>query len=359
MLSPRSDPRRAPALPLLAVLALWAGKADAQSWADDRRTPALRELVTVDGTGEPNWVFGYEDIAGDGAATFSAEEQAADVRSAYAVLRSRRLWLRVYVAANAAPTNLRVYAFIDTDRRSTTGGDANAPALDAALVGDPSPGGYELVIGIRQEANQASVWLWDERSSSYEPLTELTPLDLVVENGTDRDPLGIGSLPNGYVQGALDVSSLGISSTCDATLSFRATDGEGLSDRDVGSAGPCVPDDENRNGVADVAETTSACSADEQCPGGGECTDGSCRVPAAPGMCSIDEDCAAGAECVAGSCRVPALSLRPGERVQGGALTCSVGRRGSQHDVGAWIGLGLALAALRRARRSSAGGEDR
>src|SRR5688572_24477797 len=100
-------------MPLLTALGLTflAFPAGAQSWAGERSTPALRELVAIDQTGERNWVFGAEDLADDGVANFGADEQAADLRSAYAGVEDGRLWLRTYVSAISPPLGLSVYAF--------------------------------------------------------------------------------------------------------------------------------------------------------------------------------------------------------------------------------------------------------
>jgi hypothetical protein len=98
--------------------ALLSSAAHAQTWLPERSTPVLRELVAVDATGETPWLFGAEDVAGDGAAVFGAAEQAADVRSGYAASAGSRLWLRVYVSARTAPQDLRAFVFVDNDRNA-------------------------------------------------------------------------------------------------------------------------------------------------------------------------------------------------------------------------------------------------
>src|SRR6185436_2576746 len=122
----------APGVLPAAVLAsaFLALPAPAQTWAGNRDTPRLRELWAVDQTGEQNWLFGSEDVAGDGATTFEADERAADVRSAYAATDSERLWLRVYVSSQQAPERMNTFVFIDTDNRQNTGGSGVATELD-------------------------------------------------------------------------------------------------------------------------------------------------------------------------------------------------------------------------------------
>src|SRR4051794_40659224 len=70
--------------------------AAAATWVNNRTTPRLAEIVAVDAAGEPGWPYGAEDVAGDGAATFSPAEQTIDIRTAYAATDSARFWARVY-----------------------------------------------------------------------------------------------------------------------------------------------------------------------------------------------------------------------------------------------------------------------
>lgn len=349
------------ALPLSAAIALWVSTVRGQTWSNERTTPALSELVAIDQSGETGWIFGAEDIARDGLTTFGDAEQAADVRSAYAALSSRRLWLRVYVSSSAAPDDLRVFAFIDSDRSAATGGSGAAPEIDATLTAGPSAGGYDVVVGIQSDPNPPGVWRWQDDSSAYEPIADLQPLDLEIETGTDRDPLGLGSPPNGYTQVALDVSSLGIPTTCAVNLLFRATNAEGLTDRDVGSGGPCIPNDVDQNGLPDIAEPDAGCSSDDQCPAEGECVDSRCVAPAGGAPCSADDDCSPRDRCIEGACRAEPLALGPDESVQGGALACqasSASPAGSARvALGvAWLLLVAAAAALRGLARRSDGG---
>lgn len=308
--------------------------ASAQTWLAGATSPALRDLVSVDRTGEPNWIFGSEDVAGDGVQTFGPAERALDVRSAYADLEGRRLALRAYVSSDAVPPELRLYAFVDVDQNAESGGSAGAPEIDPALDAAAGRTGYELVIGVLQAPDTSNVWRWEDSSDSYEPVEVLDQLELSIEAGTDRDPLDIGEPPNGYLQVSLDPRPLGIPGTCAVELLFRSSNDSGAGDADIGERGPCRPVDADANGVADVAEAVTSCESDEQCP-----ADGSC---------------------VAGQCRAPEVVLGPGEAVRGGAFACSSASQ--RAPVGsAWLGsmavLSCALLQRMRRRRADEGAE--
>lgn len=328
----RASQRRFERLAPYATAISWAlcgSLAQAQTWSDERTTPSLSELVSVDQTGEPNWLFGSEDVAGDSLGSFGAAEQASDVRSAYAATDRNRLWLRTYVSSEAAPTGLALYVFIDTDRDASTGGSANAPELDPLFDADPSPGGYEIVIEIQDSERLENVWRWSEANQEFEALSGLDGFDAAIEAGADLDPLRLGSPPNGYLQAALNLARLEVAVSCDVNFLFRSNAGMGLADIDVGAAGPCVPGDSNDNGVADVAESNAACETDDQCP-----AEGSCRE---------------------GRCVAPEYALGVGEVVQGGAFTCeTVPWQAPYRARGlCLLGLALVLGLRRKARREA------
>jgi hypothetical protein len=308
---------------------LLALPASAASWAQDRTTPAVSELVAVDQTGEAGWLFGSEDLAADGEGSFGDAEQAADVRSAYAATQRDRLWLRMYVSARTAPTALKAFVFVDADNDPRSGGPARAPEIDASLDADSSPGGYDVALAW-SGTGLIGAWRWQPPNGmgngnggmgSYQPLSDLEPLHAQSELGTDLDPLRLNAPQNGYVQLAADLAPLQLGIRCEAQLLFRSTSGN-LRDRDVGSAGPCIPGDDDDNGVADVAEPDSSCTSDEQCPAGGACTDGKCVAPAAV--------------------------LAGGEVVQGGAFTCASARVPAGPT--RWLGIGALSAALALSR---------
>ena len=329
------------ALRLLPALACsgslsFALPAGAQTWVDQRTTPGLRELIAVDQTGEPSWLFGSEDIAGDGTNNFNAAEQAADVRSAYAATAGRQLWLRLYVSARTPPDTLRAFVFVDTDDNPQSGGPARAPEIDPAFDGNAAVAGYEVALAWSGTA-LVGAWRWTPgtgngaNAAAYRPLTDLEPLHAQTEIGTDLDPLRLNAPQNGYVQLALDFEPLALSVRCQANLLFRSIGSTLLRDLDVGRAGPCVPGDADDNGVADVAEPDNArCTSDAQCPAGGICSDARCEP--AP------------------------LVLAPDERIQGGAFTCnsSAGPLGARTRSFA-LALFGALLGVSRLRRWRAG----
>jgi len=107
--------------------------AQAATWIAGRTTPNVKELVTVDETGEDLWLYGSEDIAGDGE-TFNPPEPNLDIRTAYATSDASRFWARTYVSdANAPGANVLVFVFIDADNNATTG--ESAASLRSAATG--------------------------------------------------------------------------------------------------------------------------------------------------------------------------------------------------------------------------------
>jgi outer membrane protein OmpA-like peptidoglycan-associated protein len=383
------------------------------AWADERTTPHLRDLVALDRSGEPGWLFGREDVAGDGVDTFGASEQAIDLRSVYAARDDERLWLRAYVASAQAPAaDLKVFVFIDRDDDRRTGGSAVAPEIDPAFTSDASRGGYDTVIGMQGGTALAGVWSWSEESAEY-ALMAPAPLAALAESGVDVDPLRLFSDRHGYLQASLDAEALDITPSCGARLLVRSSAGDGGADVDVGALGPCVSADGDGNGVVDLIEPRDAegCERDDQCPASGLCVSGRCVYPAycrgdadcgdeeacntdgicraqGGGSCSDGEACSGGLVCAGSECRACAndeacaggarcaasgrcvdessgsgngsgsgsgpggTTLAPGQQVQGGAGTCGFGapsQRGALSAL-AWL-LGAVLLALGRRRR--------
>jgi OmpA-OmpF porin, OOP family len=396
----------------LALLgATLSARAGAATWAEDRATPHIRDLVAIDRTGETDWLFGREDVQGDGLDRFDGPERALDVRSAYVAHDGTRLWLRAYVSSAQAPdAGLRVYFFIDADDDRRTGGRAVAPDIDPAFTEDTSEGGYDVVVGMQGATVVGSVWQWRSDDGRFAPLP-LPPLNIEAESGTDTDPLRLFSDRHGYVQAALNAAPLEIAGSCNASLLVRSSSADGTGDRDVGGTEPCIADDRDRNGVADLIEATDSqsCGRDEQCPGRGLCVAGRCLYPS---YCRDDSDCASdelcdesdicrarngdscggeascsgGLACIASQCRACTddascpdgrrcaasgrcvdersksgssgrdgdVNLAPGEQVQGGAGTCALAPRAPARAPWPWpcalMGVGLAVT-LRRARR--------
>jgi hypothetical protein len=366
----------------------------AQTWVDGRSTPGLEEIVAVDKTGEPNWLYGFEDLAGDGM-TFQQQEQSIDIRTAYASTDADRFWARIYVAdANQAGGNVTVFVFIDSDKTTTTGGSAAATEIDPRFDSDPSNGGYEHALEIGGNGSIA-VWDWQMPMSTF---MRMVPPDTqaTAENGQDADPIEINGDLHGYLQGSVDHALVGLTAACNADLFFRSIQqgGTGTGDLDVGTVGPCVPADANDDGVPDVVVPPSGCTSDAQCPGGGVCVNGECIVPqpcADDGDCDPDERCSADVICVpvgGGACDsnfdcgdlvcrddvcqpctpgsdecgagrvcasdgrcVGGVTLLPGQEAQGGAFTCATGARTRPLAAFAALALGAAALLYRRRRR--------
>jgi hypothetical protein len=139
-------------------VALVPRSSSAQTWTGGRTTPLLDEIVAIDRTGEPRWPYGDEDVAGDGE-TFDTPERSIDFRSAYAVAADGRFWVRGYVSETAAISGeTTLFVFIDTDRNRQTGGTAATAGIDDRFTNDESPGGYEVVLGVKGDGTLVRVW---------------------------------------------------------------------------------------------------------------------------------------------------------------------------------------------------------
>jgi hypothetical protein len=280
-----------------------AAPASGATWANGRTTPSFRQIVAIDATGEPGWPYGREDVAGDGLAAFTQAEQALDVRTAYAATDAARLWLRAYVSdVNAINRDVVVFVFIDSDALAVTGGPATAPEIEARLTSDPSPGGYEYVLGMRGDGTVEGLWSWQEATKEYARENGRPGQG---ETGRDLDPIRIGPDARGYVQANIELATVGVALTCGSNFFFRsvnAAQGATGGDLDVGALAACVAADANNDGVPDTSVPPS-CTADAECPNRGVCVDQRC-VLAVP--CGVDADCPAGRECSDdGRCVVP------------------------------------------------------
>jgi len=408
------QPRRSFAPCVAAALAfhagvLYADSASAQTWAGGRTTPTLAEIVAIDATGETGWLYGFEDLEGDGD-TFKQQEQSVDIRTAYGAADSARFWARVYVSdPNGAGGNISVYVFIDNDKNASTGGTAEATEIDPILVGGPTSAGFEYVVGIRGNASITGIWEWREQQAVYNELPNVPATQAEAEAGQDVDPVLINGADHGYLQAMVDLDVLGLTSACDADLFVRSVNQSamGTGDLDVGEIGSCVPADGNGDGVPDVIDPGQGCTTDAECAGGGICVGGECLF-AQP--CLIDADCDAGEVCDADGHCVPegggdcsdntacndlvclsgtcqsctsdanacgpgrrcapdgrcidgsgsgfggagggSLGLQPGDEVQGGACTCEMPGAGRRSRL-AWMGLLAAVAVAWRKRRAT------
>ncbi|HEU4403993.1 MAG TPA: EB domain-containing protein [Polyangiaceae bacterium] len=276
--------------------------ASGATWAAPRTTPSLRQIVAVDATGEPNWPYGSEDVAGDGVATFNQPEQTLDVRTGYAATDPTRLWLRAYVSAEAGPSpDVVVYIFVDSDANPATGGSADAPEIDAKLTNDPTPGGYEYVVGVRGNGSVVGVWAFQLANP---PFARVPQARTQGEAGRDLDPIRFGADVRGYVQVNVELDDVGIAPTCGSQFFFRSVNTAQAGpngDLDVGGRAACVAPDADGDQVPDPTEPPP-CTRDDQCPNRGVCVDNRC-VLAVP--CGDAADCPSGRECVEGRCVVP------------------------------------------------------
>jgi MYXO-CTERM domain-containing protein len=386
-----------------AAISLIAAEGRAQTWVGARTTPALTEIVAIDATGEEGWLYGQEDLAGDGLGSFKQQEQSIDVRTAYASTDAARFWVRIYVSdPNAVGGNIAVYVFVDSDASIATGGPAIAPEIDPKFTADPSTGGYEHVLGIQGNGSISNVWDWI--GDAWTPL--MPPPDATqaeAESGQDTDPIQINGVAHGYLQGVVDLDLVGLTQACNANLFIRSvnTSGAGDGDLEVGKVAPCIPADANDDDVPDVIVPVEDCTSDDQCPDDGICVGGDCILaipcltdadcePAEfcgpggnclpdPGAdCTTTEECGdlvcvegvcnactpGGAECgpgyrcaptgrcVADTSTGSGPPLGPGEQVQGGAFACSTSPR-TYGGAAALFLAGAGLAVARRRRRRS------
>lgn len=354
-----------------------------QTWVGGRTAPTLAEIVAVDATGEDDWLFGAEDVAGDGLDTFMQQERSIDIRSAYASTTANEFYFRLYVSDSASPGgNVSGYVFIDADRDNQTGGSAVAPEIDDRFASDDSPGGYDYVFAVQGNGNVIDLWEWDDAAGEFDTaMMNATQAD--AEAGTDTDPITSAGGDHGYLEGFIELELVGLDSSCNADLYFRSlneTAAVGDGDLEVGVVGRCRPLDANDDGVPDVIVPDERCSNDDQCPENAVCIDGRCvftevcetdddcdsgEVCNAAGYCVVEvgDDCSENADCLtrvcdSGTCarcagdgdcedgyrcaadgrcisesNVPSGTggtlpeLEPDEEVQGGACTCSVPRR--------------------------------
>jgi hypothetical protein len=384
-----------------------------QTWQGGRSTPSLREIVAIDRTGEAGWPYGAEDVAGDGLARFTVAEQSIDIRGAYAATDATRLWFRAYVSATVAPpTTVTAFLFIDSDLSATTGGSAAATNLDARLVSDDSGGGYDYVVAIQGPNTVVGLWQWSAAPPGYTDVGAAAIARTTVEAGTDLDPLRLIGRDHDYLQGVVDLAYVGLTELCQARFLLRTvsdTPGLGNGDLDVGSVGPCRPIDTNADNIPDLVTQAVPgwrCQTDTDCPGGGICAGGQCVlappcvtaadcgadetcdtngqcVAVGGNPCASDADCAGllclngrcepcsatGAVCASGQLCAPdgrcinasglgaagagGLTLAPGEKVRGGAGTCSL-----FHPSSGWLSATMlsVLGALALTRRRRGGG---
>ena len=328
-----------------AIFTLANSALAAPTWTN-KTTPHLGQIFALDLTGEPNWLWGAEDVLGDGLANFTTAEQALDLRTAYASTNATQLWTRVYVSnAAAADTTLSVFVFVDADKNTATGGGTNATALDPAFTSENSPGGYEYAFATKGDGTIAGVWQWQATPTPGYVVVNVTPQQATAEVGTDVDPIRVGNAAShGYVQATIDLSVVGLTQTCDANLYVRSARQAGASDLDMKYWTTCVP--AKTNGVPTIV-ITGGCTSDAQCPQDGVCDDGTCVIAqgcATNADCPANDTCTTDGRCVptTGACTQGGTDCPAGTRcapngtciqggttgngeVEGGALHCSIG----------------------------------
>lgn len=289
--------RRLLALWIALLVSTWTLAAAAQTWVGPRTTPSINEIVAIDATGEEGWLYGWEDLAGDGQ-EFRQQEQSIDIRTVYASTDAQRFWVRLYVSdENQAGGNVTAYVFIDADHDTATGGTAQAEEIHPLFTTGASFEGFDYVIEISGNGSIAAIWEWSEQPTGEYQSSTPAAAEAEAEADQDVDPIEINLTDHGYLQGMVDLDLVGLTEACNAMLFVRSVHGSGDDDSDleVGTIGPCVPVDANGDDVPDLVLPTDPCDSDDQCPGGGICVDGVCIVPA---HCLTNDDCDAGEECI-------------------------------------------------------------
>src|SRR5688572_10956070 len=290
--------RAAGSVAVLALLSIAQG-AGAATWTGGGTTPTLGDIVVIDATGETEWPYGFEDLAGDDE-TFEQAEQAVDIRTAYATTDNTHFWFRTYMSSEiVVGADVTVYVFIDADENPATGGDADAE-IDPDLGPDPTGGGYEFAFGVRGDGLLVGVWTWDNPSSSWVLNPDVVAPEGESEAEVDVDSILVGAASHGYVQASIDQSLLGLDPACDARLFIRSLDASTADTNNFDVETPCIPSDTNDDGVPDIL-VPEGCTSDDQCPFGGVCVDGECVLTE---PCEEDGDCDADEVCDDGQCVV-------------------------------------------------------
>ncbi len=316
------------ALAAAVVIGTLSGRAHAQTWALGAPGPGLRELFAIDQTGETGWLYGQEDLAGDGLTTFRQQEQSIDIRTAYAASDDNAFFFRIYVSDTAAPGgNVSAYIFIDSDQNRATGGTAAATAIDSRFTSDSSGGGYEFVLGVRGNQSVIGLWQWQQPQTGWTP--RQTPANrTAAEAGAFVDPIRINGDTHGYLQGRVTLAEVNLTAACLANLFVRTTNETaalGAGDLEVGQVGRCAPADANANGVPDLVEPPPGCTTSAQCPNGGVCVNGRCILTPA---CTTDADCSPADRCDNGRCVARPTNTPCASNAECGGLVCVNGMCG-------------------------------
>ena len=289
------------AIAIVSVMSLGVSAASAQTWTSASGRPPLWQIIAVDRSGETGWLFGAEDIAGDGATKFEADEAATDLRSVYADADRNRVWIRAYLAATGNVSAGQVtFFFIDTDLRSETGGGADAKDLRKEFESDPSEGGYERAIGVSADGKLIGAWQWDAAGKRWMALMPSANA-IQIEVDHDQDALRSAGNDHAYVQIAIEHSVSGLDAACKGRIFVRTWLDDAPKKRsfgdDVLSAAACRPE---LDGYGDPKILrTGDCDADKDCVAGGHCREQICVFEY---QCGGDADCRTGERCSGSLC---------------------------------------------------------
>jgi hypothetical protein len=289
----------AASLSVIALAASLGSTASAQTWSQKRERPALFEIVAVDETSQPLWPFGPEDIAKDGAETYAADEAAVDLRSVYADARSEGLWVRAYVAIDDEPMSSAVaFFFLDNDANAKTGGKAEGDVLFDGWSTDPSPGGYEVAVGMRGDGVALGVFVWDDAKAVW-TLQPDKPVLVTLETGKTRDPLRLSVENHGYFQITLDSKVVELGDGCTGPLFVRLwNDVTGA--RAFGDSSDVTICKARLNAYGDPEILRSnACESDASCPANGKCRERTCVFEY---ECKADDGCRDDERCMGSVC---------------------------------------------------------
>jgi hypothetical protein len=291
----------AASLTVVALTALFtsAASAQAQTWSQNRERPSLFEIVAIDETAQSLWPFGQEDLAKDGVATYAVDEKAVDLRSLYADTRTDGLWVRAYVESDVEPMmSAVVFFFIDNDANAKTGAKAEGDMLFDGWSTDPSPGGYELAVGMRGDGTLIGVFQWDDAKDVW-ALQPDKPVLVTLETGKARDPLRLSGDDHGYFQIKLDRRVLKLADGCTGPL-FVRTWNDAMAARAFGDSSDvtlCTP---RLNAYGDVEILgTDECDSDSSCPARGKCREHVCVIEY---ECTQDSECRDGEDCMGSVC---------------------------------------------------------
>jgi hypothetical protein len=378
---------------VVACSAVLAQPTAAQTWSLGRSRPSLFEIIAVDPVSEPRWPFGNEDLAGDGQVTTTDAEASVDLRSVYADARAGRLWLRAYVAARSASssTTALTFFFVNTDQNVSTGGPAQGQELWPALTKDPSSSGYELALGVRADGTLLGLFQWDSQDKRW-AAREKPAQVASAERGVARDPLRLLGDERAFAQVSVELALAKLDDSCRAQIFVRTWNDQpkelAYGDTINSFAVTCRA---KLNAFGDPEPLRSdRCDGDASCPAGGRCQDGICLfsyecnsnaackteqrcsnnvcIHFKEGSCSSSEQCGGliceQARCESctetseracaddgvcapdGRCLLPSaaysgnddsIALASGERVQGGALSCSLTQAAGSAGTCLWL----------------------